>query len=136
MKKSLMRIGLLLCMTFVFAAWASADETTAVTPAAVTPTAAGTTLDDIKKFLGMSVYFQGGYTYNFKNPDSQQNDLRIFDHKANSFTLDLAELVFTKDAPVGGVGYKLKLSYGETAKFIHAAGLGGANAGGGLSLPD
>ena len=85
---------------------------------------AGTSLDDIKKMLGMSIYLQGGYTYNFKNPDSGENDLRVFDHKADSFTFDLAELMFTKDAPLGGVGYRLKLSAGETAKFIHSRGLG------------
>jgi hypothetical protein len=28
---------------------------------------------------------------------------------------------------VGGLGYKLKVSFGETAKFIHSAGLGDAN---------
>src|SRR5574340_1158569 len=85
---------------------------------------AGLKVEDIKTALGMSIYLQGGYTYNFKNPDSQENDLRVFDHKANSFTLDLAQLVFTKDATIGTVGYKLKLSAGETAKLIHAAGLG------------
>ncbi len=62
------------------------------------------TVDEIKSALGMSVYLQGGYTYNFADPDNQTNDLRVFDHEANSFTLDLAQLVFTKDAPVGGVG--------------------------------
>ncbi len=88
------------------------------------PGSGGITPDDIKKALGMSIYLQGGYTYNFANPDSQENRLRVFDHKANSFTLDLAQIVFTKDAPVAGLGYKLKLSAGETAKFIHATGLG------------
>ncbi len=83
-----------------------------------------TSLDDIKKMLGLSIYLQGGYTYNFKNPDSGENDLRVFDHESNSFTFDLAELMFTKDAPLGGVGYRLKLSAGETAKFIHSKGLG------------
>jgi hypothetical protein len=82
------------------------------------------TVDEIKSALGLSVYVQGGYTYNFQNPDSGENSLRVFDHEANSFTLDLAQLVFIKDAPVGGVGFRLKLSAGETAKFIHAAGLG------------
>ncbi len=82
------------------------------------------TVEDIKKALGLSIYLQGGYTYNFENPDSQENELRIFDHKANSFTLDLAQIQFLKDAPTGGVGYKLKLSVGETAKFIHSRGLG------------
>ena len=97
------------------------------TAAAEDAKAAGTTMDDIKNFLGMSVYVQGGYTYNFKNPDSQENELRVFDHKANSFTLDLGQLVFTKDAPVGGIGYRLKLSAGETAKLIHSSGLGGSD---------
>jgi hypothetical protein len=82
------------------------------------------TLDDIKKALGLSIYLQGGYTYNFENPGSEENELRVFDHKSNSFTLDLAQIQFAKDAPLGGIGYKLKLSAGETAKFIHALGLG------------
>ncbi len=85
---------------------------------------AGTSIDDIKKLLGLSVYLQGGYTYNFRDPSSKENELRIFDHKANSFTFDLGQVVFNRDADVGGVGYRLKLSAGETAKFIHAAGLG------------
>ncbi len=85
---------------------------------------AAMTVDQIKELLGMSIYLQGGYTYNFRNPDSQENDLRLFDHKANSFTLDLAELQFMKDAPIGGMGYKLKVSAGETAKYIHSLGLG------------
>ncbi len=91
---------------------------------AATAKQAGTTLDDIKNWLGLSIYLQGGYNYNFANPDSQENRLRVFDHKANIFTLDLAQIVFNKDAAVGGVGYRLKLSAGETAKFIHATGLG------------
>lgn len=81
-------------------------------------------LEEIKNALGMSIYLQGGYTYNFNDPGSRENGLRVFDHKDNSFTLDLAQLVFAKEAPMGGLGFKLKLSAGETAKFIHAAGLG------------
>jgi hypothetical protein len=79
--------------------------------------------DQVKDALGMSVYVQSGYTYNFQSPDSMENDLRVFDHKADSFIPDLAELQFFKDAPVGEVGYKLKISDGETAKFIHSTGL-------------
>ena len=111
----------------------AAPAATAATAAAPAPPvtgetkAAGVTLADIKNWLGLSIYLQGGYTYNFANPDSQENGLRVFDHKANSFTLDLAEILFNKDAAVGGVGYRLKLSAGETAKFIHAAGLGNTN---------
>ncbi len=85
---------------------------------------AGTSLDDIKKLLGLSIYLQSGYNYNFKDPSSGENELRIFDHKANNFTFDLGQIVFNRDAEIGGIGYRLKLSAGETAKFIHAAGLG------------
>lgn len=85
------------------------------------------TLDEFRKALGMSIYLQGGYTYNFKNSNSQENELRVFDHKANSFMLDLAQLVFVKDAPVDGVGFKFKLSAGETAKWIHSRGLGASD---------
>ncbi len=85
---------------------------------------AGLNADEIKKALGLSVYLQGGYTYNFRNPDSGVNGLRWFDREANSINLDLAQIVFTKDAPMNGVGFKVKLSAGETAKWIHSRGLG------------
>ncbi len=85
------------------------------------------TPDELKKALGLSVYLQGSYLYNTRNPSSGENENRLFDHKANSFTLDLAQLRLQKDADVGGLGYKLKLSAGETAKFIHANGLGNPN---------
>lgn len=114
MKKVFCGIALAILMTLTLTGGARADDAKP----------AGTTLDDIKKMLGLSIYLQGGYTYNFKNPDSGENDLRVFDHESNSFTFDLAQIVFTKDAPLGGVGYRLKLSAGETAKFIHSLGLG------------
>lgn len=92
---------------------------------------AGLNPDEVKKALGMSIYLQGGYTYNANATDlnatqGQENDLRVFDHKANSFGLDLAQIVFAKDIAPGVAGYKLKLSAGETAKWIHSRGLSGA----------
>jgi hypothetical protein len=75
---------------------------------------------------------QGGYTYNGNASNvgpaqAEENDLRVFDHKANSFTLDLAQIVITKDTTaLDSSGYKIKLSAGETAKWIHARGLSGA----------
>ncbi len=85
----------------------------------------------VKKALGMSLYVQGGYTYNAHASDgatvkSSENDLRWLDHRANSFGVDLVELVFQKDPDLGTTGYKLKLSAGETASLIHSAGLGDA----------
>jgi hypothetical protein len=88
--------------------------------------------DEIKKALGLGIYLQGGYTYNKDagtngvTGEPEENDLRVFDHKANSFGLDLAQIIFSKDAALGTVGYKLKFSAGETAKFIHSRGLGDA----------
>jgi hypothetical protein len=99
----------------------------------VKPAAPAISADDLKKALGLSIYLQGGYTYNGNASASgpfddtgngEQNDFRVFDHKANSFTLDLAQIVFQKDPALGNVGYKVKFSAGETAKLIHAAGMG------------
>lgn len=92
---------------------------------------AGINADEIKKALGMSIYLQGGYTYNGNSSNidperTDENDLRWLDHKANSFGLDLAELVFQKDPAVGTAGFKVKFSAGETAKLIHSLGLGDA----------
>ncbi len=115
MARKIFGFGSLVLAVFAFASLASAEDAKI----------GSMTLDELKKALGMSIYLQGGYTYNLENPDSQENDLRVFDHKANSFVLDLAQIVFAKDAPMNGVGYKLKISAGETAKWIHSRGLSG-----------
>lgn len=97
---------------------------------------AGLNPDELKKALGLTIYVQGGYTYNGNasstgklddTGNGEQNDLRVFDHKANSFSLDLAQIIFQKDPAPGAVGYKVKFSAGETAKLIHAAGMGADN---------
>ncbi len=102
----------------------AAPQAAAAPAAPAAPTIGNMTLDDLKKALGMSLYFQGGFIYNTRDPKSQENQERIFDYKSNSFILDLAQIKFQKDAPVGGLGYDFKFSAGETAKFIHANGLG------------
>jgi hypothetical protein len=99
--------------TFVSAAAAFAED----------PKPAAISADDLKKALGMSLYFQGGYTYNANASTGDFNDLRVFDKKANSFMLDLAEIVFAKDPTASAIGYKVKISAGETAKYIHSAGM-------------
>ena len=60
-----------------------------------------TSLEDIKNLLGLNIYLQGGYTYNFVNPDSGTNEQRLFDKKANTFLLDLAQIQFAKEAADG-----------------------------------
>ena len=109
--------GLITVFIFVFgltAAWA--DGATKTDPAT-----------QLKQELGLSVYLQGGYTGNLRGADT--NDWRVFDYKGNSFTLDLMELQFLKTPTAAGqVGYKVKLSAGTIAKFIHAYGLGASDA--------
>ncbi len=117
MKKTVLAV----CLALVSATGVLAEE---AKPAGLKP-------DDVKNALGVSFYLQGGYTYNgnASSPvagQGEENDLRVFDHKANSFTLDLAQVVFFKDAAVDTAGYKIKLSAGETAKWIHSLGLSGA----------
>ena len=112
------------CACMALSVTAFAEDAKPVPPAV--------SVDDIKKALGMSIYLQAGYTYNgnasslsgVAGDPGSENNLRTFDHKANSFMLDLAEIMFSKDPAVGVIGYKVKVSAGETAKFIHAAGLG------------
>ncbi len=118
----------LACAAAMAGAIAFASPVFAEDPKPATPTVSA---DDIKKALGISFYVQGGYTYNGSAStgatNDSENDLRVFDHKANSFTLDLAQIVISKDTPTpGDSGYRIKLSTGETAKWIHARGLSGA----------
>lgn len=80
--------------------------------------------ENIKNALGFSVYLQAGYTYKLGNSQSQNIDLRPFDTAGNSINLDLAQLSFSKEASKDSVGYKVKTSMGETAKYIHSNGLG------------
>jgi hypothetical protein len=124
-----LKIGLaIFCATLAMTSAAFAEE---AKPAGLKP-------DDVKSALGVSFYVQGGYTYNGNasamTTGSGENDLRWLDHKANGFTLDLAQIVFTRDAAApGAAGFKVKLSAGESAKLIHAVGLGDATA---TSNPD
>lgn len=124
MKKIISTVGLLSIVLFSLISVASADE---ATPAAAPEKKPLISVDDIKNALGLSIYLQGGYTFNFENPSTGENGLRIFDHLSNSFTLDLAQVLFNKDAAVGGLGYRVKLDMGETAKYIHSKGLGDTN---------
>jgi hypothetical protein len=146
MRKRLLGMGMAVLLLFTLVMNASAEEAKSeTTPEAKTeakpepkptlsPEDIKNVVNGIKDYLGLSIYLQGGYAFNFRNPDSGTNEQRIFDQKANSFLIDLAQIQFAKEAPVGGLGYKLKVSFGETAKYIHSAGLG--NPGGVVDLTE
>lgn len=107
MKKVLAVLAVLVLTVFSYAGISQADPVSA---------------SDIKNAIGMSIYLQGGFTGNLRGNDT--NDWRVFDNNGNQFTLDLAELQFLKAPALNQVGYKVKLSAGETAKWIHSTGLG------------
>lgn len=90
---------------------------------------AAVTADELKKELGLSAYVQGGYTYNFENPETLSNAGRWEPH-SNSFTLDMAEIQFLKEAVRSGAGYKLKIIGGDFAKSINTFGIGVSQSGG------
>jgi hypothetical protein len=128
MKKKLSGLSLVVFMMFPFAMNAAGQEAKPEPKGEPKPEEKSAfRLEEIKNLLGLSVYLQGGYTYNFRDPDSMTNEQRIFDRKANTFLIDLAQVQLAKDPAVGGLGFKLKVSAGETAKFIHSAGLGSPN---------
>jgi len=119
-----LKIGLaIFCAMAAMSAAAFAED---AKPAGLNPT-------DVKNALGMSIYLQGGYTYNANasGPGGSAgiNDLRGFDQPANSFELDMAEIVFSKDPAAGLIGYHVKFMAGETAKLMNAAGVGDAGPG-------
>jgi hypothetical protein len=113
------KIALAVCLALVSATGVFAEE---AKPAGLKP-------DDVKNALGVSFYLQGGYIYNGNasqmTSGSGVNDLRSLDQKANTFSLDLAQIVVLKDPSAPGTaGFKVKFSAGDYAKLIHAAGLG------------
>ncbi len=120
-----LKIGLaIFCAMVAMSALAFADD---AKPAGLNPV-------DVKNALGMSIYLQGGYTIN-ENASGPAggagfNNLRGFDQQANSFNLDMAEIVFSKDPAAGLIGYHVKFMAGETAKLMNAAGVGEAGPGG------
>lgn len=58
-------------------------------------------------------------------PNTQTNNLRVFDREANGFMLNLAELNFEKPiSQESPVGFRVDLAFGEDAEVFHAAGLG------------
>ncbi len=85
--------------------------------------------DTLAKKLDLSLYgyVETSYTQNFNNPSTGVNNSRSFDGEANSFRPNMAQLVLEKAASPGGAladraGFRLKLNFGEDAKFTGGTG--------------
>lgn len=65
------------------------------------------------------------YNYNFRDPKSQDNVIRLFDNKANQFDINQAEFYIEKPtSEASPVGFGVDVLLGRDAKKIHSAGLG------------
>jgi hypothetical protein len=84
---------------------------------------------DFLKSIHPSFYIDTAYEYNFNNPKSGQNQLRVFDIEHNEIDLHLFQLAFKRTPTTEGglmnlVGFGVKLSFGEDADIFAARGLG------------
>jgi len=65
------------------------------------------------------------YNYNFNDPNSRANRLRVFDDKANQFDINQAELWLEKPTSTESpIGFGVDFVIGRDAKKIHSLGLG------------
>ena len=68
--------------------------------------------------FGSMIY--GSYNYNFNSPSKpQDNNLRVFDPRANTFNMDLLQLTIAKETD-SGVGFAAVIDYGKTAGLIQS----------------
>ena len=68
---------------------------------------------------------EASYTQNFNNPNTNINQLRIFDTQANSFVPQVAQIVFEKTAVASGstadrVGFRARLNFGAQSRYSRA----------------
>ncbi len=76
------------------------------------------------QLITVNAFVSTGYTWNFNNPASNQNQLRAFDYQHNSINIDAAELVVQKAvANPGDFGFRIDLAMGTVAKVAAASGL-------------
>ena len=82
--------------------------------------------DSIWKALGLKVSgaVDTTYTQNFNNPNTNLNQLRIFDTQANSFVPQVAQLMVERPAMAGSatdrVGFRARLNFGAQSRFSRA----------------
>ncbi|MBI4378686.1 MAG: porin [Nitrospinae bacterium] len=70
---------------------------------------------DLLKDIKVNGFVSTAYNYNFNDPDSRKINFRPFNENANSFNVDVAELVFQKEAiEPGDIGYRTDIMYGYT----------------------
>lgn len=67
-------------------------------------------------------FAEGSYSYNFNQPDSGTNTLRVFDFDDRTFKLDVFELVAQRAiAKPGEIGFRFDAVYGQSIPKVSAA---------------
>jgi Putative beta-barrel porin-2, OmpL-like. bbp2 len=73
------------------------------------------------KFSGAA---EASYTQNFNNPNTNLNQLRIFDSQANSFVPQVAQFMVERPATAGSamdrVGFRARVNFGAQSRFSRA----------------
>lgn len=82
-----------------------------------------TTVEKGASSININGFVDTYYSYNFNQPDSNMNKIggaiSNFDIYHNSFSLNLAELVFSKTPTANApVGFRVDLDYGSTAELV------------------
>ena len=78
------------------------------------------------KTLGFQVSgaVEAQYVQNFNNPNTNLNQLRIFDTQANSFVPQVAQLMVERPASAGSatdrIGFRARLNFGPQSRFSRA----------------
>jgi hypothetical protein len=77
------------------------------------------------QLVSVNGFASTSFGYNFNTPASKKNGYRVFDFDDNSFKIDVAELVFRKDATAPGeAGFRIDLVAGSSIPFMeHSRGL-------------
>lgn len=70
--------------------------------------------------LGLDIHgmIAGDYLYNFNSPDSHENQFRVFDTDANSFTLNDAFLYIARQKEDEPLGFVMDFDFGKTAEGV------------------
>ena len=67
---------------------------------------------------------QASYTQNFNNPNTNVNQLRIFDTAANSFSADVFQLMVERPSTAGSAtdraGFRARVNFGSQSRFSRA----------------
>jgi predicted porin len=114
------------------AAPAATDSSVKASAPAAAPTAADSTPNFFRDITA-NAFVSFGYIYNLNKPQDQLNGLRIFDNRANNFSLDVAELVFQKAvAKPGDAGFRVDLEAGSSIPGKEQSA--GLNIGNGADL--